>query len=557
MYAFGVFSDLLKVHFGMTQTQLDTVGLVSNIGGNLGVHVGYFYDKFGPKATIALGGLQGVFGFGMMWACVQYSIPAPYWFLLVLAFIQGHSQAWTDIASVPLLADSFPNHRGSAIGFGKAFVGLSGAVFAQLYTALYKPDTLGFVLMSAVVFGLLAVLGFVFMNRTHLLSPDGTEPWEDTSQTDAWFRTVYKFVYAIIALMLAAAMSSQLFELSQADELGITAVIFGAFMALHVYLNTRHEGDKGSERGAGGEDAASLKKEQAVREPLLSTAGYADKELEGVGDCDPAAAAAASPHASRGGGGDAFTDAVAVVGTAEDLSLLQSLRTWSFWLLFFVMTVGCGSGLVVINNIGQMVKAQRRDAGETDTIVSLISVCSSSGRLGFGGLSDWGATRGWGRAYFLGAALACMVLSHGLLALDAAGTLYPACGLCGLSYGAQCCLAAAVCSDLFGMRYFGAVYAASSVALAVGSFALASGLTAHNYEKHVARAPSVGPGSGGSHASYGSYVGTGNDCYGTACFQATYQTCCGLCAVAFCVCFLLARQAPKRQPQPGGAQAST
>jgi hypothetical protein len=42
----------------------------------------------------------------------------------------------------------------------------------------------------------------------------------------------------------------------------------------------------------------------------------------------------------------------------ESMTLPQAALTTPFWLIFCAMMFGCGSGLVVINNIGQIVRAQ-------------------------------------------------------------------------------------------------------------------------------------------------------------------------------------------------------
>eukprot|EP00966_Prymnesium_polylepis_P252883 5845864-Prymnesium_polylepis.1 len=55
-----LYSDTLRLHFNLTQQETDMIGTVGNWGGNFGLHIGYFYGWFGPRATVLLAGCLGV-----------------------------------------------------------------------------------------------------------------------------------------------------------------------------------------------------------------------------------------------------------------------------------------------------------------------------------------------------------------------------------------------------------------------------------------------------------------------------------------------------------------
>ena len=44
-YSFSVYSDLLKTHFGLSQTKISGLGTAINLGGYLSILPGYFYDS--------------------------------------------------------------------------------------------------------------------------------------------------------------------------------------------------------------------------------------------------------------------------------------------------------------------------------------------------------------------------------------------------------------------------------------------------------------------------------------------------------------------------------
>jgi hypothetical protein len=56
---------------------------------------------------------------------------------------------------------------------------------------------------------------------------------------------------------------------------------------------------------------------------------------------------------------------------------MQALIKANFWLLFFSLLLGSGSGLIVIDNLGQM--SQSLGYEETHIFVSMISIWNCSG----------------------------------------------------------------------------------------------------------------------------------------------------------------------------------
>eukprot|EP01052_Picozoa_sp_SAG31_P038860 SAG31_NODE_5272_length_2639_cov_1.823228_1_plen_213_part_00 len=149
-YMFGVYSQNLKeaswpgglgVGGTLTQAQVSLIGAASNIGGNMSPQWGFFYDYFGARPTVIVGGTMGVVGWAGLWAALRYpALKVPFWALIALAAIQGNAQAITDLSSVPTTAQLFPRDRGSALGLVKSFVGLSGAMVTTIYVGVFRPN---------------------------------------------------------------------------------------------------------------------------------------------------------------------------------------------------------------------------------------------------------------------------------------------------------------------------------------------------------------------------------------------------------------------------------
>jgi Nodulin-like len=71
----------------------------------------------------------------------------------------------------------------------------------------------------------------------------------------------------------------------------------------------------------------------------------------------------------------------------EDFSFRQALVKADFWLLFVVYFFGVGSGVTVLNNLAQIGIAAGID--DTTILLSVFSFCNFSGRLGGGVVSEY------------------------------------------------------------------------------------------------------------------------------------------------------------------------
>jgi hypothetical protein len=70
----------------------------------------------------------------------------------------------------------------------------------------------------------------------------------------------------------------------------------------------------------------------------------------------------------------------------EDFTLMQALIKADFWLIFFSLLLGSGSGLTVIDNLGQMSQSLGYD--NTHIFVSMMSIWNFLGRVGGGYFSE-------------------------------------------------------------------------------------------------------------------------------------------------------------------------
>jgi hypothetical protein len=215
-------------------------------------------------------------------------------------------------------------------------------------------------------------------------------------------------------------------------------------------------------------------------------------------------------------------------------TLGESLLGLNYWILTFAIFGGCGAGLMLINNLGQIVPSYLTHLSSTDqktlttTLVSFVGISNCGGRLLAGLVSDHYVRKtGIARPHFFGFACALMAGACGILYLfDTAGALYIASMCGGVSFGMMNALNPMLASEVFGQKHMGAHYATLSVAMALASYILATKVASSNYQSHCA-------------------VGS-NKCFGHACFKGTMLLSCLLSAGAAVVSFVLGVRAQPR-----------
>jgi hypothetical protein len=70
----------------------------------------------------------------------------------------------------------------------------------------------------------------------------------------------------------------------------------------------------------------------------------------------------------------------------EDFTLKQAMIKADFWLMFVSLAFGAGSGLTIIDNLGQMSQSMGYNSGHI--FVSMMSIWNFLGRVGGGFLSE-------------------------------------------------------------------------------------------------------------------------------------------------------------------------
>ncbi|KAG8742355.1 hypothetical protein FRC10_001636 [Ceratobasidium sp. 414] len=160
-----------------------------------------------------------------------------------------------------------------------------------------------------------------------------------------------------------------------------------------------------------------------------------------------------------------FIDATSAIPEAEpvDIHGMSLFRTSDFWMLFVILSLLAGTGLMYINNVGSIVQAllaagnpswDPKDGVERQaTQVSIISVANSAGRLLIGLGADHGKNvYDTPRSYFLVLTSLLAILSQlVLMNAEIPDHVWMTSSLLGLAYGATFGLCPVLTIEWFGL----------------------------------------------------------------------------------------------------------
>ncbi|KAH8060574.1 hypothetical protein JL722_4684 [Aureococcus anophagefferens] len=211
---------------------------------------------------------------------------------------------------------------------------------------------------------------------------------------------------------------------------------------------------------------------------------------------------------------------------APDFAFLDAIRTKDFCILFVAFVCSSGPGLILINNLGQIVPAvPSLPEGTEDAFVSILSVCNCLGRLSAGALGDHLlAARGAPRPATLAFFCALTAAAMGLLAIGTPASLYGAVVVGGYAYGGLNGGIVPCYSEIWGFASFASLYSAGSLAEGAASYLMATLLFGSLYQREIK--------SQGLAASA--------TCVGRGCFLNAALVAAALAAFATLLCVVLA-----------------
>ncbi|CAM6040907.1 unnamed protein product [Sphagnum compactum] len=524
-YMFGAISPVMKTSLGYNQKQINRLGVAKDIGDSVGLLAGTLCDVLPPWALILLGAVQNFVGYGWLWLTVTRRV-APLHFALICVVIcfGTNGESYFNTAALVACVRNFSENRGPIVGILKGFAGLSGAIFTQIYAATVAPEQSSLILMVAVIPAVVAIL-VMFVLR-HVPS-DG----QNLAAQSQNFRFLYGVCLALAAYLFATILIQDMAHVSYAVSVAIAC---GLLFLLSLPLLLPFKAAFGQQFAVTSlevpiPERTSDKDIEALQAPLLGQDGIYSIPEDQVDEAEGAVKFKRRRGPRRG----------------EDFTMKQAAVKADFWLLFFGLVCGAGSGLMVIDNLGQI--SQSLGYANPHIFVSMISIWNFLGRLGGGYVSEIIAREYvLPRPILMAAAQAGMALGHVLLAIACPGSLYIGSLLVGLGYGSHWSVVPATASELFGLKNFGILYNVLCVANPVGSLVF-SGLiagTLYDREAQKQRGLNTLANSVANH-QLATTVDDALLCEGAICFQETLFIMTGACLLGIVLnLVLVARTRP-------------
>ncbi|XP_051206877.1 protein NUCLEAR FUSION DEFECTIVE 4 [Lolium perenne] len=502
-YIFSIYSKTLKSALGYDQQTLNTISFFKDLGANLGVFSGLINEVTPPWVVLAIGAAMNLVGYLMVYLAVDgRTARPPVWLVCLYIFVGANSQSFANTGALVTCVKNFPESRGVVLGILKGFVGLSGAVYTQLYLAFYGDDAKSLILLIA---WLPAAISVVFVHTIRIMPYPRRRGGQETS-VDPFFCFLYISIGLACYLLVMIVVQKQFAFSHAAYAIAATALLIVLFLPLCVVIKQEYKIHREREIDAANEPPPTITVADA-HGLQMSTNSKADEQQEQA----PPPSSSSSCMGSFGG---CVKTMFRPPARGEDYTILQALVSVDMLVLFVATICGVGGTLTAIDNMGQIGQSLGYPAKSINTFVSLISIWNYAGRVTSGFASEALLERyRFPRTLMLTVVLLLACAGHVLIALGVPQSLYAASVIIGFCFGAQWPLVFAIISEVFGLKYYSTLYNFGGMASPVGAYILNVLVAGRLYDAEADKQP------GGGFAA-----GSGRDkvCLGVECFKRSF-----------------------------------
>ncbi|RCV09894.1 hypothetical protein SETIT_2G066400v2 [Setaria italica] len=506
-YIFGSYSGTLKSSLEYDQHTLNTVSFFKDLGANLGVFSGLINEVTPPWVVLAMGATMNLSGYLMVYLAVSgRTARPPVWLVCLYFFIGANSQSFANTGALVTCVKNFPESRGVVLGILKGFVGLSGAVYTQLYLAFYGGDDAESLIL--LIAWLPAAVSVVFVHTIRYMPYPRRRGGQETSP-DPFFCFLYLSIALASFLLVMIVVQKQVPFSREAYGLAATPLLILLLMPLGVVVKQEYKIFR--ERQL---DAALL---AAGPPPTITVAGAANDNIQMSTDTKKTEQQQPAPPTSTsssclGRFGGCVRTMFRPPARGEDYTILQALVSVDMLVLFVASICGVGGTLTAIDNMGQIGQSLGYPSKSINTFVSLISIWNYAGRVTARAVL---ARYRFPRPLLLTLVLLLACAGHLLIAFGVPQSLYAASVIIGFCFGAQWPLVFAAISEIFGLKYYSTLYNFGGMASPVGSYILNVRVAGRLYDAEAARQGNVvGVGAGGTKHE--------RVCLGVECFKRSF-----------------------------------
>ncbi|KAJ7899186.1 major facilitator superfamily domain-containing protein [Mycena olivaceomarginata] len=444
-YVFSAYSPQLAARLNISHTQLNIVGLAANVGASSsGPLWGRIVDAWGPRiplnfafACLFFGytGIRHFYDVGVEGGSPPSSLNLG--LLIACSFMTGAGGKAAFTSAINSTAKSFPDKAlATTTGIVLSGIGLSGFFFSTLAHFLFPGNTSSFLLLLSLGTALTTIIGFFLVRPIPLSAAEGSDH--------------------MVVTTVAAEVEATIFDHGNDSHTPLLDEATDFSLTEEYYVPDA----RGIELGP----------------PSRPSAGRSRRTSH-------------SRTVNRSKQQDVF-EGPNIYGRALWINS-------DFWLLFVILSLLSGTGLMYINNVGSMSQAlfakgnpayDKVEASQWQaTQVSTISIMNFFGRIIIGLISDNMKNYfGLPRSYSLVLVSSLLFCSQLLAAqISDVTDLWKASALVGLSYGTIFGLFPTVCIEFFGLLHFSENWGFLSLSPIVGAnlFSIAFGRNLDAHER--------------------------------------------------------------------------
>lgn len=525
LYLFPVYSPTLKATLELTQEETNFIGSAAHFGAFFSVFGGMFFDAFGSRSTLFLGGTLKLVGYLMMVGSIEGWLPRDHVFAAVSGYIFGTGCSTSLTAALGANYATFkdPSMHGRLVGLLTAFFGLSSGCLSLVYDVFFNSPVSFVYFLAFFAGGIDLFAAFLVGHPKHLAVPSTPDsPLNIKGPGVPGHAGAYPLgrMGGLVNVNMAPVnrVVSGIFGAADTDTKFTRGLAACALTAVHVALSgALLQMTGGSVAMAIGCLVVLVMLLAAQSAVLLGGTGqvvFKRSEMETV------------DVKATGDGRKGMTEGVGPV------ALLLML---DFWLLFVALMLALGAGVTVINNLSQMVSAfedlQATAGMVSHSLLKLLACTNTLGRLASGLLSDRLAARVSRVAftvYCIAGMAAGQVFLSGVTASAPLFGLFCGVFIVGWMYGSLFWAMPTLVMELFGAKHFGANRGLVGLSPAIGGYLLSTLLAGKVYEANA---------------------GEDNNCTaGGGCYRTAWVCNAGLVIIAVGLCSWLANRRARRGP---------
>lgn len=458
-YMFVLYSNDIKSSLGYSQTTLNLISFFKDLGANIGIFSGLINEVTPPWVVLSIGAAFNFFGYFMIWLAVTKKIAKPQvWHMCTYIAMGANSHTFINTGALVTCVKNFPRSRGLLLGLLNGYIGLSAAVIAQLYHALYGDDTKSFTLFVA---WLPSTLSLIFLRTIRIMTviPNKNDR-----------NVLHKFFFISLGLamfLLVIIIVEQQVNFTQSEYSGSAAVvIFLLFLPLAVVVAEEKNIWRNSR--------------------LISTAEHIDSSGQNQLSIIPSPVSLVSPSDDRKVSCWDWNHIFSPPQIGEDYTILQAVFSIEMFALFLTTLCGLGGMLTMMDNLGQIGTALGYSLGSISTFVSLTSIWVYLGEVMVGMLSEIFITKyKFPRPLMFTLSLLLSCIGHLLIAFNVPNGLYAASIIIGFCFGGQWPLIFSVTSEIFGLKHCSTLNNVGVMACPLGSYLINVRVTGYLYDKEA------------------------------------------------------------------------